>query len=330
MQMFSGFEYLQISLANCFGLDKLNWQDRIYWSVATMNQHDVEEIAEEATEPMMFRKTWKAIEDAKAGLPIKCMVPMDATASGLQILACLIGCHDTARNVNLIDTGKREDVYNKVAEVMRSHDADVSRDDIKRPLMTVFYGSKQQPKMLFGEGSLELAAFYTTLEEELGGALECMDDIQSCWQEDALVHQWTLPDGHTAYVPVMVEKVSKIEVDDLDHTTFTHHHYVNTPDEFGISLAANVVHSIDGYVVREMVRRAHAQGFQLATIHDSFWAHPNYMNLVRSNYKNILAEIANSNLLANILSQICGEKVEVVKRSDNLAEYILYSEYALS
>lgn len=331
MQTFTGLDYLYISLANCYGLDKLTWQDRIKTARNMIENNDVEEFVDKAVEPMMFRKTWKAIEDVWRGKPTACMVPLDATASGLQILACLIGCHDTARNVNLINTGEREDVYQKVAEKMTSIIGDtITKDEVKRPVMTVFYGSKEQPKLLFGEDTPELQAFYDTLEEELGGALECMDDIQSCWQSDSLVHQWTLPDGHTAYIPVMEEKVSKIEVDELNHTTFTHYHYVNQSSDYGISLAANVVHSIDGYIVREMVRRAHKQGFQLATIHDSFWAHPNYMNHVRQNYIDILCEITDSHLLANILSQICGEKVELIKRSTDLSKYIKESEYALS
>lgn len=242
MQTFTPLEYMYIALANHFGYDKENWDVRLKEGKSLYKQRFLVDTWEPA-EPMMFRKTLKAIEDVLDGKPTGYLVSLDATASGLQILACLLGCHDTARNVNLIDTGKREDVYSKVAEVMVTHGANVTREDIKKPLMTTFYGSKEQPKQLFGEGTTELAAFYQTLEEELGGALEAMDDIQSCWQGNTLVHQWTLPDGHTAYVPVMVHKASKVEIDELGHTTFTHHHVVNEADEYGISLAANVVHS---------------------------------------------------------------------------------------
>lgn len=168
------------------------------------------------------------------------------------------------------------------------------------------------------------------LTEEFPGACEAMNDIQSCWQGDALVHEWVLPDGHTAYVPVMERVSKKIEVDNLNHATFTHIAAVNAPQESGISLAANVIHSIDGYVVREMIRRAHKQGFVLLTIHDSFWAHPNYMNEVRDNYRQILAEISEMNLLDNILSQILGYEVEVTKQGPCIADEIRESEYALS
>ena len=87
---------------------------------------------------------------------------------------------------------------------------------------------------------------------------------------------------------------------------------------------------IDGYVVREMVRRAHAQGFEILTIHDSFWCHPNYVQNMRQNYLDILIEIADSDLLSDILSEITGEPIKVIKRSNNLAQLMKDAEYALS
>lgn len=87
---------------------------------------------------------------------------------------------------------------------------------------------------------------------------------------------------------------------------------------------------IDGYVVREMIRRAHTNGYQLGTIHDSFWAHPLYIEDVRKNYRDILAELADSNILQDILSEITGEDLVVTKRSYNLGDLIRKSNYALS
>lgn len=79
-----------------------------------------------------------------------------------------------------------------------------------------------------------------------------------------------------------------------------------------------------------MVRRSKLRGFQLAHVHDAFCASPNYMNIVRELYRNILAEIADSDLLADILSQISGTKVLIDKTTINLSEFIRDSEYAVS
>lgn len=38
----------------------------------------------------------------------------------------------------------------------------------------------------------------------------------------------------------MKEEETRIEVDELDHATFTYKYYVNAPKDFGLSNAANV------------------------------------------------------------------------------------------
>lgn len=331
MQTFTGLEYMYIALANTFGHDKLTWDERLAWGQE--NHEDIllhPSLYQGAVEPLLLLKTAREINVVKATGQSTCLMGIDATASGLQIFAALTGCKKTAANVNLIHTGKREDVYQKVAEHMTDMGAVVGRSDIKKPLMTTFYGSKKQPEILLGEGTPELDAYYKALEDELTGAWEAMQDIQSCWQGDVEAHTWALPDGHIAHVPVMVQVDKKIEVDSLNHATFSHRAYLNMASKLGISLAANIIHSIDGYIVREMVRMAHKQQFTLLTIHDSFWASPVYMNHVRENYRKILANIAEMDLLGDILSTITGNPVSFNKYSDDLSKDILQSEYALS
>ena len=79
-----------------------------------------------------------------------------------------------------------------------------------------------------------------------------------------------------------------------------------------------------------MVRMADSQGFQLAHIHDSFWASPNHMNKVRSKYTEILADLANSNALSTFIKDVTGDTLMLVKDSNDLSKDILNSEYALS
>jgi hypothetical protein len=111
-------------------------------------------------------------------------------------MACLTGCRTTAKNTNLINTGDREDFYNKVTDTMNELSlGGYSRDIIKPPVMTVFYGSQNEPMKVFGEATPELAAFYATLEKECPGPMEMMEDIKKCWNSSALVHSWVLPDN---------------------------------------------------------------------------------------------------------------------------------------
>jgi len=269
MTKFTGIEYIKIDIANQFGLDKINWNNRIEFVNA--NKDKLETITELANEPILFAKAVRAYRDAQNHIPTGFIMGLDATASGIQIMACLMGCKKTAKRVNLVNTSKREDVYQFVAEKLSKLCGRIfPRSIVKYPCMTTFYGSLQQPKDIFGDNTPELNNFYNILNNELSGAMECMNDMQSCWQSNKKIHQWTLPDGHIAYVKVMVPEDHKIEIDELDHATFTHRIYVNKAQESGLSLAANIIHSVDGYVVREMVRNSKRQGFDLLHIHDSF------------------------------------------------------------
>lgn len=325
MQQLTPLEYIKISVANSYGLNKKTWNERLAWFDRFLLIPDgvKADVISEAKEPILMQKALHAYHDALSGTPTGFIMDLDATASGIQVMACLIGCKTTATAVNLIDNGKRNNVYNAIAEEMGT-----TVDICKKPTMTYFYGSKAQPKEAFGD---DIDNFIDSVERILPGAVEVMEDVQSCWQNSALVHQWYLPDGHLASVKNMVAVDKVIEIDELNHATFTHRLYENVAQKNGISLIANIVHSIDGYIVREMYRMAKAQGFELLTIHDSFWCSPNHMQQVRENYLDILIQITNSNLLQSILRQVTGNpKLIFDKYSNNLGKYMRTAEYALS
>lgn len=137
MQKFSGLEYMYIALANHYGHDKWLWNERLEWGIKNHESillHPNDYI--DAAEPLLMYKTAREINVVKATGQSTYLMGIDATASGLQVFAALTGCHSTAANVNLINTGKREDVYTKVATHMQKMGADVKRSDIKKPLMT--------------------------------------------------------------------------------------------------------------------------------------------------------------------------------------------------
>jgi DNA-directed RNA polymerase len=264
------------------------------------------------------------------GKPTNHIMGLDATASGLQIMGALTGCLNTAKAVNLVDTGTRQDVYSAVAQYMCTLPGiNVTRKQLKKPIMTVFYGSTEQPKSVFGEGP-ELVAFYKALREQLTGAFDLMGTLQSYWQPNVEYHRWTLPDGHVAKVPVVQTVEKSLEIDECDHLRFAYRATMLCPKAQSRALAANIVHSIDGWVVRMMVRAAKKQGFWMAPIHDCFYASPNYMNQVRENYVTIMRWLAKSDLISNILTEISGNYVPYVKHSYSLEQQIATAEYALS
>ena len=321
MTKFTPLQYIKIAAANAFGLDKETWDKRIEWfdTIGVLNTPD---IYEQAKEPILLRKAINAYNDAINGIPTGYIMSLDATCSGLQIMACLIGCHDTAKAVNLIDTGKRENAYRIIADIV-----DSDEDTCKKPVMTYFYGSMAQPRAIFED---QLPLFLTAVNTILPGANEIKNDIQSCWRTDVLANSWTLPDGHRAVVKNMEPVDKTIEIDELDHATFTHRIYENMEQDFSLSLPANVVQSFDGYIVREMIRMAHSQGFDIITIHDCFWCSPNHMQKLRENYVKILADIASKNYLQDVLREIMDNpELKFIKYSDDLGELIIKSEYAI-
>lgn len=418
MQCFTGWEYLLIDVANNFGLDKLLFEERIAWAEGHLDQ--LETLAEFAETKPLYMKAVQAIRKAQNGVPSGHLVGFDACCSGIQIMSAITGCVSGATATGLVDPNVRADAYSKTTEVMnvilhgQGLTVDVSRKQAKEALMTSFYGSKQKPKEIFGEDSPQLNAFYKAACEVAPGAWELLQDLLASWQPYALCHAWKLPDGYDAKVKVMEKQEVRIEVDELDHASFTYEYYENKGTKRGLSNVANVVHSIDAYVLRSIHRRCNydmetvltaqeailaeldmrMQGitsqftgsgapgkvgyymqqyarsgmadvvilpylkdghdtqylstehlnqlanivsgmlnyrpFPVITIHDEFKCHPNQMNHLRQQYINIFAELAESNILSDILSQIHGQPGTFPKLSIDLATKIRGSNYALS
>jgi DNA-directed RNA polymerase len=157
-----------------------------------------------------------------------------------------------------------------------------------------------------------------------------MKFIQGFWNPHATHYRWTLPDMHRAIVPVTVVMQKELEIAEMDKMRFTYRTSVCKSKRKGRALAANIVHSLDGWVVREMVRRAHNQGFWMAPIHDCFYASPLYMNQVRQNYVDILVHLNQLPAMKSIISEIAGRHVPFNQLSSDLYKQIANAEYALS
>lgn len=413
MQFFTGFEYLCIDLANAFGLDKLLFPERIQW--VRDNMSNLEALADQAETKSLYVKALLAIRKAQQGIPTGHMVGVDGCCSGIQVMSVLTGCVEGAKSTGLIIPNHRADAYTKTTTIMNEILGGalvVSRKDAKQSLMTTMYGSKKTPKDVFGEDTPELAAFYEATQKVAPGAWELLQDLLASWQPYALEHSWKMPDGFDVHIKVMTKQEARIEVDELDHASFTYEFYENQGQKKGLSNAANVTHSMDAYILRAMHRRCNYdrsqaeyaarciemeliernlginttsqefmtdklayyiaqyqrstladivilpyldqatvsllstehlqalagilegmlqyQPFELVTVHDEFKAHPNNINWVRWQYKEILADIADSNVLDDLLSQIFGMPVQFNRMSFNLGDQIREGEYGLT
>lgn len=265
MNSYTGWQYLLIDVANHYGLDKLTFEDRIQWAEDHLS--DLEILADDPSVDRKARpqylKACMAIRAAQRGEPTGHLVAFDAVCSGAQIMSAATGCVNGARATGLVDPDRRADAYTDVTDVMNVRltaagmtGVTVPRKSVKSGVMKGLYGSKAVPKKLFGEDTPELEAFWCACFEVAPGAFTLLNELIETWQPYALAHGWVLPDNFHAYCKVMrvVEKEG-IEIDELDHSTFTYQYRVNAGEESGLSNAANVVHSIDAYVLRSLVRR---------------------------------------------------------------------------
>tara|TARA_R100001530_G_scaffold35928_1_gene28030 strand:+ start:43 stop:717 length:675 start_codon:yes stop_codon:yes gene_type:complete len=224
-----------------------------------------------------------------------------------------------------MDPAIRYDLYTEIADLMNTQlSRPISRKIIKKVAMTHFYNSRATPKALLSQ--IELGVFYDVITGLLPGAEDVMDVINKCWNPNADHHTWVMPDNHTVYIPV-VEGTNGVYPDpELGDIPLRWFH--QTKSDNYRSLCPNVIHSIDGYVAREMIRRC---DFQLSHVHDCFVFNPNHLSKVASTYREIMAEIAKSDILQDILRQITGNNTLVLtKFSDDLDCDIKNSSYMLS
>lgn len=253
MQLFTPKQYMKIDVANSFGLDKLNWEDRIHWF--DTNESRLLSLLSDADTPAMYYAGVKAWEDVKAGRPTGYPISLDATSSGIQILSVLTGDKAAARLSNVINAKKRNDAYQILYKSMEKRAGDssgtITKEAVKKSIMTALYGSEAVPKKVFGEGR-RLAIFFQTLEEEMPHVWELNKAFLSMWDPDALGYSWVLPDNF--HVNMKVEDQVQESVEFFGETFITHRNE-NRPVAQGRSLGANVTHSVDGFIVRELLRR---------------------------------------------------------------------------
>lgn len=413
-QRFSGWEYLCIDAANHYGMDKELFETRIEFIEDNINH--LGWLVNKAEEPELFQKAIMQIERARRGEAIGHVVHFDACCSGIQIMSALTGCEAGAFNTGMVDPRRRMDAYANTTSEMNNlldeagmSSIEVPRKDVKQAVMTAGYGSKAVPRKVFGDGDL-LDTFYDAAMIIAPGAFKLMDELLESWRPFALQHTLVYPDGFTALLKVMEQKETRIEVDELDHATFTLQYKVNEGTERGRSNVANPIHGCDAYLLRalerrcnynpEMVRNAqdiliwastkYAMGakqeavaaelselltlqlkariadvsilpllswnnvmslpmwmvrkllsivndmltykpFPVLTVHDAFGCHANNCDLTRYWYKEIMADMADSDMLQVMLCQLYEIEDGVYEKlSPNLGDKIRNSNYALS
>lgn len=252
MIRFTAKEYLKIDIANNFGLDKEDWDVRIKWF--DDNEPNLKNLINQAEEPALFFAGLQAWEEVNKGNPIGYPPSLDATASGMQILACLTGDYKAAMLCNLVNTGHRQDAYKLIYEFMleaTNNSSVITRELCKDAVMTSLYGSKAIPKTVFGEGPL-LRAFFHTMKTVAPAVWAINELFLNIWDNTKTQYSWVLPDNFHVNIQVKNRIVERVHFLNRPIDTFR---TVNMPVDNGRSLSANATHSVDGLICRELNRR---------------------------------------------------------------------------
>lgn len=253
MQWFSTKDYLMIDIANSYGLDKKSWNERIKWVKDHIDS--LENHIAEAEEPALFYTAIKVLKGLSLNCDIHYPISLDATASGIQILSVILNDRKAAEKCNVLNTDKREDIYTSIYNIMCNklkETGKIVRDDVKSAIMTSCYGSQARPKEIFGEGDL-YNIFLQTMEEELPLVWEANKTFLDIWNPKATEYHWIMPDNFHCNVKITknVREVVHWYNEPIEVITKQ-----QMPTKEGRSIGANITHSIDGMIVREIVNRA--------------------------------------------------------------------------
>ena len=259
---FTPLQYLQLDVTSGYGLDKQTFDNRLAWF--DQNQHHLHKLVTTAKDPAHYYAAVTALEACARGEAVGHLVSWDATASGLQILSAASCDPKAAALCNVIDTGNRENAYQTIHRELQARVGDHAQldpDDVKAAIMTSFYGSKAVPKQIFGEELLP--AYNQTLEDMAEGPWGLNLAFLDMWDSNALEYGWVLPDGFTVHVTVKKTLYENISFMGQTHSLKRE---VNEPVEEGRSIGANVVHSIDAMIVREISRRCNYNPTQVSQL----------------------------------------------------------------
>lgn len=256
MKTYKSLDYLYIALANHFGKDKLNFEDRIQWAKENWDKVS----PKDADEPAEFYHAQCAMRDFIEGKPTGFMASMDATSSGPQILSLVSGDINGALMTNAIvmngEKASRKDcyaeVYNRFIELKGGVINGITRQDCKEAVMQRCYGGKSRVKELFGDDAPIFEQALKDCMPMVYWTIECMLWAHRTHGSDRTEYSWVMPDGFEVLLQVESLVVHKFKQDD-ELVEFYSKEQV--ADKYYKGLPANVTHSIDSLIMREMFCR---------------------------------------------------------------------------
>lgn len=322
-----GMNYLKIAIVNELHSDKISFEESLQWFNDNISiTIDAEGQYQYIGEPLSISAKY-LMSDLISGMngnEVGTITHWDCTNSGLQIYSVLGRDKATASLCNVVDTGTIADAYQSLADILNSKTdtQNFTRTNVKKAFMTFLYGAMStnilhkledhKANITSGISSLfpsnwSTDTMWDTFREAMyiiaPSAIQLMELIYKFNLEGVDTFSWTMPDGFK--VECSSTEVTLVRGWFLDHSGKTHEGSIDTTHKtyqrFSRALAPNVVHSIDGYIVRQITLRA---DFAVSAIHDSFGCHPNNVAALHQIVREVYADVLEMNLLGHILAEL--------------------------
>lgn len=258
---FKPIDWLKIESANQFGKDKETYPNRLSFGSEVFDMVNAKGAKEtlayykdSADEPELFYTALLGMEDYINNRPSGIPVRADAASSGAQLLSALMKCSTGMPNTGVIGS-RVPDVYTTIYKLMQDFGASegLTRKQVKKGTVPYIYGSRAVPKTVFGE---DADAFFKAYFQTIPAA-DCVSQLLiDAWDSNATEYTWELPDGFVA--TTTPTKVFQYRIPFNGHS-LTYQTKEVAPIEKGDlhtkCLSANVTHSYDAYMLRELHRR---------------------------------------------------------------------------
>ena len=353
--------WLRFQVATCYGLDKETLNDRLAWTYE--NEWLIERIA---CEPIDSLPNWEEVEEPwqflsacdemyhcvikrdriSTGLPIA----IDATCSGLQILAGLAKDKSTAELVNVVNSDKPQDAYKVVAELAKPNCPEhiqpyMDRKTVKRTVMTIPYNAKPFSNRSYIKDALrekgympesgELGETVTAVRDALSykfpGPMSVMKwietEVSKAIKRGATHLEWVTPSGFVVSQRIFKQEYERITLKVLGKCNMR----VGTGDSDKVdkarhkaATAPNLIHSLDASLLCLATLKFNNP---IALIHDSVLCRATDMTelsrIVRETYMHLFAE---HDYLTDFAHQI-GAETEPPIIGDLQPESVIESTY---
>jgi hypothetical protein len=235
----SPMDWLFMDVARSYGLDKATWGERFEWAWKNPKPQ------QGAKDPFLYKSACEALEQAENSKDLDHLISLDATASGIQCLALMSQDSDSAMAVNL-GSDRVHNIYRDVQREMGPHDYEA----VKQATMTHFYESVLTPLQLFGN---DYPKFLAAMEKAMPGPTVIRDAIASC-MDGREQYRWTMMDGYEVVMDVTAPVECTLDIGAGHSVSWMEHRKAPVPTK---GLTANVTHSLDALVLREVLRRTH-------------------------------------------------------------------------